>query len=66
MVLEVITGNDDDALTMPVMADEQGAMWEYAAGMESVGLPFTVVLDRGVVVESAASGTQSSQALELL
>ena len=81
MVLEVITENDDAevpsqddliswrdeyGLTMPVMADESGVMWEYAAGVESVGLPFTVVIDRGVLIDSAQSGAQSSQALELL
>jgi hypothetical protein len=34
--------------------------------MTSVGLPFTVVIDRGVVIDSIASGTQSGQAVELL
>ncbi len=42
-------------------------MWKYAADMEgSVGLPFTVVIDRGVVVDSIASGTQVEAALGLL
>lgn len=81
MVLEVITENDSSAvpsveelgtwkdeygLTMPVLADEEGIMWQYAEGMTSVGLPFTVVIDRGVVIDSIASGTQSGQAVELL
>ena len=39
-------------LTIPVVADPgSGTMYSYATG-GSVGLPFTVLLDRGVVVES--------------
>lgn len=81
MVLEVIIENDDSelpsqddlimwrdryGLTMPVMADDGNAMGQYAAGLESIGLPFTVVLDRGLVIKSAASGVQSDKAAELL
>ena len=81
MVLEVITENldsqvpsqedlvgwrDEYGLTMPVMADEDAIMWNYAAGMDGVGLPFTVVIDHGSVIDSIASGTQMSQAVELL
>ena len=81
MVLEVITENldsqvpsqedlvgwrDEYGMTMPVMADEDGTMWSYAEGMSSVGLPFTVVVDHGLVIESIASGSQSSHAVELL
>ena len=49
-------------LTMPVLADANGTqMWSYAADMGgSVGLPFTVILDKGVVIDSVASGSQES------
>lgn len=38
-------------MTFPVLADPDGdVMWSYAGG-GSVGLPFTVLLDRGNVVD---------------
>ena len=38
-------------LTIPVVADAGSTtMWSYASGGGSVGLPFAVLIDRGVVV----------------
>ncbi len=53
---------DDYGLTIPVLADPNGTqLWSYAADMGgSVGLPFTVILDKGVVIDSIASGSQES------
>lgn len=50
-------------LTMPVLADENAEiMWKFAADSGgSVGLPFTVVIDEGVVIDTIASGSQESQ-----
>lgn len=56
---------DNYGLTVPVLADEELVIWNYAGG-GSVGLPYTVVIDRGVVIDSIASGSQSSKALKLL
>lgn len=51
-------------LTMPVIADPgSSTLYQYATG--SIGLPFTVLLDRGVVLESA-DYPAISQADELL
>lgn len=59
---------DTYGLTMPVVADPESAlMWKYAADFDgSVGLPFTVVIDRGVVIDSINSGTQVDAAVGLL
>ncbi|MSQ04181.1 MAG: hypothetical protein EXR71_20210 [Myxococcales bacterium] len=53
---------DSYGLTIPVLADANGTqLWSYAADMGgSVGLPFTVILDKGVVIDSIASGSQGS------
>ncbi len=48
-------------LTMPVLADEDLVIYNYAEASGSggsVGLPFTVVMKEGVVIESIASGSQ--------
>jgi len=38
-------------LTMPVLADPNGTtLWSFVGG-GSVGLPFTVLIDRGVVTD---------------
>ncbi len=82
MVLEIITEVDDGSapdtedlegwadefgLTMPVLADPGSTiLYSYAEGMSSIGLPFTVVVDRGVVIDSIASGSQMSVASDLL
>ncbi len=43
---------EEFGLTLPVVADPgSSTMYSYATG-GSVGLPFTALLDRGVVVES--------------
>lgn len=65
---DLVTWADTHGLTFPVVADPESAlMWKYAADMDgSVGLPFTVVIDRGVVIDSIASGTQVSAAVGLL
>jgi hypothetical protein len=82
MVLEIITENNDGEvpsqedlqwwageydLTMPVLADAEGIMWDYAADEGgSVGLPFTVVVDRGEKIDTIMSGANSQGALDLL
>ena len=71
MFLEIIIENADSAppsledlqewsgtygLTMPVLADSGSAvLYTYASG--SIGLPYTVLLDRGVVVKSVGSAS---------
>lgn len=80
MVLEVIIENDQNevpkvselgdwadtyGMTMPVLADKDQIMWQYAGG-GSVGLPFTVVLDRGVVIDTIMSGANEGRAVKLL
>ena len=82
MVLEVITETADYSvpeqadlqewadtygLTMPVLADAEQLLWTYAADEGgSVGLPFTVVIDRGVVIDTIQSGANTSRAEALL
>ncbi len=40
-------------LTMPVLADPGATtMWNFADGQSSVGLPFTVLIDHGVVSDT--------------
>jgi hypothetical protein len=63
VIIEDESGNAPDAadleswssqfgLTLPVLADAgSSTLYSYATG-GSIGLPFTVLLDRGVVVES--------------
>ncbi len=65
---DLVTWAETYGLTMPVVADEGSTlMWKYAANEGgSVGLPFTVVIDRGVVIDSIASGTQVDAAVGLL
>jgi peroxiredoxin len=71
MFLEIIIENNDSetpsvedlgewadnyGLTMPVLADEgESVLYSYATG--SIGLPYTVLLDRGVVVDSVGSAS---------
>lgn len=71
MFLEIIIENNDSespsvdelgewadtyGLTMPVLADAgSSVLYTYASG--SIGLPYTVLLDRGVVVESVGSAS---------
>ena len=57
---------DDYRLTMPVLADADLVIYNYAEGVSQIGLPFTVVIDRGMVIKSIASGSQESKALGLL
>lgn len=54
---------DTYGLTMPVLADEGGEMlWRFAADQGgSVGLPFTVILDEGVVIDTIRSGSQETE-----
>jgi hypothetical protein len=82
MILEVMIENDRGAtpsvkelgtwadrygLTMPVLADADLVIWDYAAETGgSVGLPFTVVMDHGVVIDSIASGSQLNKAIRAL
>ncbi len=45
-------------LTFPVVADAGSTtMWSYASGGGSVGLPFAVLIDRGVVVNDVTFPT---------
>lgn len=73
MVLDVMIENNDGAtpsvselgdwadtygLTIPVLADKgEQVVASYAQG--SIGLPYVVVLDRGVVVKKVGDGTES-------
>jgi hypothetical protein len=54
-------------LTIPVIADAGSTtMWSFVpAGSTTVGLPFAVLIDRGVVVESANRPT-FDDAIQLL
>lgn len=80
MVLEVYIEDEDSALpeqddlvawadtyglSIPVVADPNGTnMYKYAAGMSSVGLPFSVLLDRGMeVVSTDYPGHEDVEAL---
>ena len=59
------TWADEYGLTLPVLADPNSTtLWTYASG-GSVGLPFTVVLDRGMVVHSTNYPT-AADAIALL
>ena len=61
---DLVSWADQYGLTMPVLADPQSTtLYSFASG--GVGLPFTVLLDRGVVVESTNYPT-SSDALSLV
>jgi len=49
---------DQYGLTMPVISDPSSStMWSFASG--SVGLPYTVLLDKGAVVVSANHPTEA-------
>jgi hypothetical protein len=81
MLLETITGNDEGSdasqeellgwasehgLKMPVLADTASeTMNRFTVGATSVGLPYKVLFDRGVVVETAGNFANSA-AEELL
>ena len=44
---------DQYNLTMPVLSDPQSqTMWAFASGQGSVGLPYTILIDHGSVVEN--------------
>lgn len=60
-VAELNEWADTYGLTFPVVTDPgSSTMYRYASG--SVGLPFTVLIDRGVVVESLDSPSSSDVA----
>lgn len=66
-VEELVEWADRYGLTMPVLADANSVMDDYVGGDGSaVGLPYTVVIDRGVVIESSKSGTQENALEKLL
>ncbi len=49
---DLVAWSEQYGLTMPVVADAGSAtLYSYATG-GSIGLPFTALLDRGVLVES--------------
>ncbi len=49
---DIVAWAEEFDMTLPVVADPGAStMYSYATG-GSIGLPFTVLLDRGVVVES--------------
>jgi hypothetical protein len=61
---DLVSWADQFGLTMPVLADPgSSTLYSFATG--SIGLPYTVLLDRGVVVEST-NYPSSSDALSLL
>lgn len=80
MFLEIIIQNNDSAdatledlqewqqefnMTMPVLSDTGSSVWgTYASGGGS--LPYTVLLDRGVVVQEGVGTASISQMDELL
>ncbi len=48
-------------MTMPVLADEDLIIYDYASANGSggsIGLPFTVVMGEGLVIESVMAGSQ--------
>ena len=49
---------DTYGLTMPVLADE-GEQMLYSFATGSIGLPYTVLIDRGMVVTSVGSASVS-------
>lgn len=80
MFLEVIIENNDNqvpsvddlntwadtyGLSMPVLADEQSIVYQFATG-GSIGLPYTVLLDRGMVVQDGIGSASVSQMDNLL
>jgi hypothetical protein len=49
---DLVAWSEQYGLTMPVVADAgSSTLYSYATG-GSIGLPFTALLDRGVLVES--------------
>lgn len=71
MFLEIIIENNEEeipsvedlgewagtyGLTMPVLADAESVVYQFTTG-GSFGLPYTVLLDRGAVVESVGSAS---------
>ena len=56
---------DTYGMTMPVLADDGSAMlYSYASG--SVGLPYTMVIDRGMVIDGNVGTAPVSQMDDLL
>lgn len=56
---ELVQWADNYGLTMPVLSDPNGGtMWSYAGG-GSIGLPFTLLMDRGVIIADATSPTEA-------
>jgi hypothetical protein len=48
---------DEFGLTMPVVSDPSGSyMWSHVEG-GSVGLPYAILLDRGVVIDTLVWST---------
>jgi|GEM_PF-1878984 len=55
---DLVSWSETHGLTMPVLGDANSTvLYTYASG--SIGLPYTVLLDRGVVVESVGSASVS-------
>ena len=54
---ELQTWSDDYGLTMPVLSDPGGAfMWSHIS-TGSVGLPYVVLMDKGVVIDQTEYAT---------
>jgi hypothetical protein len=56
-------------MTMPVLADEDLIIYDYAnanGSGGSIGLPFTVVMGEGLVIESVAAGSQLNKVTRAL
>jgi hypothetical protein len=64
-VEDLNTWADTYGLTMPVLADEPQMAYQFATG-GSMGLPYTVLLDRGVVVQPNVGTASVSQMDSLL
>ncbi len=61
---DLVEWADTYGLTMPVLADEAGMISSFASG--SYGLPYTMVIDRGMVIDENVGTASVSQMDDLL
>lgn len=68
-VSDLETWTDRYSLTMPVLSDADQVIYDFVSASGSggsIGLPFTVVMKDGLVVDSIASGSQLNKAVRSL
>ena len=68
-VSDLETWADRYSLTMPVLSDADQIIYDFASASGSggsIGLPFTVVMKDGLVVDSIAGGSQLNKAVRSL